>query len=472
MPPEGVLERLSPFIVAETRLAAGTFKLYTGTSADALRPRHFRLLSDGAILQLHAFMREAERTGLWAKDMQVAIMVLIGKPSGGWRLIGLLNAIYRLWTRIRTGVSSAWFGSLARPYFAMGRNKAAEDAAFEVSLAAEGGGREGGLAITTVGDLHKGYEMVDHEVALAAAVRYGYPLPLLRLALSMHRGRRRIAWKQTMSNAISTDRAIIAGCGLAMHILGLVCIAPADAFVAEAPRTLRVFRLCVDDFLLVFATAPEERTEEGRSETVEDAIAGTRSLVGHLQCMAKLPIAKSKGKTLASSALHGRKVGRALGKEGFTYHRMSQILGVDTGGGRRTTRTSMALRIRQVARKVARLKCLQKGGGRILHPCRALAAGAARYGTRAMGIPDHLLARVRRLVRTGTGTRASGSSLTLDLALLPSMRVDPAYMANAEPLVQWAKAVFMASPERRAALQEARRAAAVTLGQRERCSQR
>ena len=83
--------------------------------------------------------------------------------------------VYRLWVRIRTSVSTAWFGSLGRPYFAMGRCKAAEDAAYEVALAAEGGGRSGGLTTTTIGHLKKGDEMVDHRLAYAATVKHGYP---------------------------------------------------------------------------------------------------------------------------------------------------------------------------------------------------------------------------------------------------------------------------------------------------------
>ena len=76
VPPEGVFDRLAPFLVEETRRAAGSFKEFTATSADALRPRHIRLLSDGALVQLNAFMRNAERSGLWAKDMQVITMFL------------------------------------------------------------------------------------------------------------------------------------------------------------------------------------------------------------------------------------------------------------------------------------------------------------------------------------------------------------------------------------------------------------
>ena len=67
VPPEGVFEQLKPFLIDETRRAASTFKVFTATSADALRPRHVRLLSGGAMVQLNACMRNADRTGFWAR---------------------------------------------------------------------------------------------------------------------------------------------------------------------------------------------------------------------------------------------------------------------------------------------------------------------------------------------------------------------------------------------------------------------
>eukprot|EP00972_Heterocapsa_arctica_P101862 15007314-Heterocapsa_arctica.AAC.1 len=68
------------------------------------------------------------------------MLFLLPKGSGGWRLIGLLNTTYRLWARLRSPISAAWFGSLGRDYLAFGQGKAAEDAAFEIALEAEATG--------------------------------------------------------------------------------------------------------------------------------------------------------------------------------------------------------------------------------------------------------------------------------------------------------------------------------------------
>ena len=86
-----------------------------------------------------------------------------------------MNFIYRIWAKLRGPVSAAWFGDVGRDYFAFGEGKAAEDAAFDIGLRAEAACRSGGLAVATVGDLEKGYEMVDHEIAIQAAAPHGYP---------------------------------------------------------------------------------------------------------------------------------------------------------------------------------------------------------------------------------------------------------------------------------------------------------
>ena len=170
-------------------------------------------------------------------------------------------------------------------------------------------------------------------------------------------------------------------------------------------------------------------------------------------------MAKEKGKTLATSDVDGRFVGKALAKRGFVFHHRTQALGVDWGGGGKVRHTGMAARIKKAARKVQRLGVIKRGGGATLGACRAIAAGAARYGAKVMGLPDRLLGRTRRLVRTGTSSKAGGSSLTLDLSLQKCRRVDPAFMANVEPLVKWAREVYAASSERMADLDEAWRAA-------------
>ena len=77
--------------------------------------------------------------------------------------------------------------------------------------------------------------------------------------------------------------------------VGHACIDPADDFLRVAPRSLKVFRIYVDDFLTSYATTPADRSAEGRRQVRDDAIEGTITLVDNLEAKGKLPVAKEAG---------------------------------------------------------------------------------------------------------------------------------------------------------------------------------
>ena len=235
---------------------------------------------------------------------------------------------------------------------------------------------------------------------------------------------------------------------MAIHIFAMVCVAPAGEFLKHAPRSLASFSMYVDDIIMIFATEKCQRDAEGRACVVSEAVQGTETIVDLLQRKALLPIAKAKGKVLASAEEPGRQVARKLRNLGFRYQSGSQALGVDWGGGQAVKYKGCRERLRKASAKVKRLVVIRRGRGRTLMASRALAAGSARYGTKVVGLPDRLLAVTRTKVRTGTTTRAGGSSLTLDLQLQRGREVDPTYMANTEPIVQWAREVYGASKPR------------------------
>ena len=63
----------------------------------------------------------------------------------------------------------------------------------------------------------------------------GYPPRLLDLALDLYRGGRLLSLGTAVAEAVWADKALIAGGGLAMRILALVCIEPADEYLRRAP---------------------------------------------------------------------------------------------------------------------------------------------------------------------------------------------------------------------------------------------
>lgn len=110
-----------------------TFKqTFTGTSADAIRPKRIALMSEGALTSIGLCLFNAERQGRWADQMRLLLVFLLGKPSGGWRLIGLLNFV---------------------------RVEALAEARTD-------------SAVTSIGDLEKGFENVGHDISAEAAVKH------------------------------------------------------------------------------------------------------------------------------------------------------------------------------------------------------------------------------------------------------------------------------------------------------------
>ena len=116
--------------ICEVRRAAGSFKPFTGTSADTLRPRHISFLSDVALGCLCRFFLKIMHLGEWPRVMRFVSLAMIPKPAGGWRLIGLLPALYRVWVKCYVHVSTSWWGSIMadRPYIRFGEKMAAQRA--------------------------------------------------------------------------------------------------------------------------------------------------------------------------------------------------------------------------------------------------------------------------------------------------------------------------------------------------------
>ena len=130
----------------------------------------------------------AERLGQWPSLVGWVVICLIPKADGGRRPIGLLPCVVRLWMRIRLEVAQAWQCANDRPFFYAGPRKGADVAALKQAARAE-------LAATSshmdwacgLLDLVKAFERVPHDWLVKQAVKYRYPLIVLRLNLAAYR---------------------------------------------------------------------------------------------------------------------------------------------------------------------------------------------------------------------------------------------------------------------------------------------
>ena len=91
-----------------------------------MRPRHLLHLDERGLTVLAAILYVSERAGLL--PVEGSNIILLPKPTGGERPIGLLPTIYRVWCRCRRPVAAEWERMRDRKYFWAASQRSSEQA--------------------------------------------------------------------------------------------------------------------------------------------------------------------------------------------------------------------------------------------------------------------------------------------------------------------------------------------------------
>ena len=77
--------------------------------------------------------------GSWPEVMRYVNLAMIPKPHGGWRVVGLVPSMYRLWARCYAHVATAWWGNIIadRRFLKFGKGMAAQQAIHDIMLRSE-----------------------------------------------------------------------------------------------------------------------------------------------------------------------------------------------------------------------------------------------------------------------------------------------------------------------------------------------
>ena len=129
-------------------------------------------------------------------------IVLLPKPDGGRRPIGLFPTIIRLWMRARIWTAREWERQHDHHSLFAGPDMGAQKASWKEAFAAEAaalGGLEHAQALL---DLVKAFETVPHWVLVEAAKFKGYPGVILQLSLAAYRLKRSIGVDGVYSRTI------------------------------------------------------------------------------------------------------------------------------------------------------------------------------------------------------------------------------------------------------------------------------
>ncbi len=97
-----------PLQVQGIRQAAKSFPVGTGLGGDNIAPRAIGRLSDNVLLLLIRLFSIAEILGSWPMVCQLVLIVLLPKPDGGRRPIGLFPTVVRIWFRARIEIAKLW----------------------------------------------------------------------------------------------------------------------------------------------------------------------------------------------------------------------------------------------------------------------------------------------------------------------------------------------------------------------------
>ena len=165
-----------------------------------------------------------ELIGCLPPQHQVVLLVLLAKPTGGFRTIGLMPMAQRVWARMRRDQATAWEANWQREYFWAGKAKGAEDAAWMTAFEDEAAWAQGRACVSLLLDLIKCFEKVPLWRLAQEGIAVGFPKALLRMALATYATARRLTKEGAVSQATHTLRGIIAGCGLATTCLRVVLV--------------------------------------------------------------------------------------------------------------------------------------------------------------------------------------------------------------------------------------------------------
>ena len=140
---------------AQVRAAISTFPAGTGVGADNISPRALARLSDEAIDALIELYSKLEEAGTWSDELDLVLIVLLGKSDGGRRPIGLFPTLIRVWMRARTPLARGFENANADTCIygsaGMGAQRAAWCEAFRAEAAALAGGDQAQVLLDGLG---------------------------------------------------------------------------------------------------------------------------------------------------------------------------------------------------------------------------------------------------------------------------------------------------------------------------------
>ena len=99
--PEHMGQTLPPLDVTKVKAAIFSFSASTGLGWDRMHPHAWLRAGPAALGALLHLLQLVEQCGRWPAAIGHVMIVLLAKPAGGFRPIGLFPSVVRIWMRVR-----------------------------------------------------------------------------------------------------------------------------------------------------------------------------------------------------------------------------------------------------------------------------------------------------------------------------------------------------------------------------------
>ena len=411
-----------------------SFPCRTALGVDNLHPRHFADISAEAYQALINVWVAMLEHGWVPEPIAMLLVILLPKPDGGLRPIGLFAGLTRVLMHwLRDTIGNEWARSVQRPYWYGARGKTVQRCVWAHAMAAEHAKARGECAASVLVDIQKAYENIRYSDLWAKAVRHKFPLHVLRLLLTMYSMTRMVKVGNVATAPFSALNSVAAGCQWADLLMKLSLIDILDDVVEAWPSTIPAV---VADDVQLLATGPERQVVYVTAGAFKVLAAGLER--------AHLPLAVNKLCLLATSP----GVCDAIGKRDHRLRRAAtpetRNLGMDYACGRTSRHSVKRKRLAKVRKWVLKIRRLRKAGGKVRGLVTQGVLPATTFGVSVTGAPWHLIAAARTLAHRSLYTHTARRNVTVDLALAGRhlRSVDPAYHMMTGPILALSSALW------------------------------
>ncbi len=433
---KGRCEALPLLTPEQLRDASSSFARQTAVTYDGWHVRQISLVSDEGLRALAVLLAAVEAAGKWPSQTALVTMPLIGKPRGGYRGIGKMPALYRIWSKARRPEAVAWEAKHERPFFAASAGAGPIDAVYRQAMRQEAAVASGGAAAVILEDLEAFYESIDRERLLDEARKRDFPVAIVRACLAAYAAPRMITMDKMAARELYPRRGVIAGCSFATTLVKLFYLSSLDKVAASLPSGTNV-DMYIDD-IAVTAEGPKQ---EVVAKVVEAHAAIREAMTNELGCT----LAAHKAAIIASSKEVGRQVAARLG-QGDALVDAAPNLGTDTTAGKKRRCLKAA------SKKGGRFRAGMARGRRLWTVARTVGRKALQvftagigpgmaYGAEVWGMADAETIRFRRVAAAALRPHSKCRSLTM-AHLLAGM---PTAKEEARAATQFAKTVWRAN---------------------------